>query len=124
MTTLHFRPDLLRVEVTGDVTTVRFTTPRFDDSNAQPIGQQLSDLVEQLGLHKLRLDLDGVQYLASMGLAKLIALNKKVRAAGGDLQLFNVRPTVYEVFAVTHLTRLLDIRPGEAGPGTSLGASA
>ena len=39
---LLFRPDLLRVEVTNDVTVVKFTTPRFDDSNTGPIGQQLA----------------------------------------------------------------------------------
>ena len=46
------------------------------------------------------------------------------RLQGGQLRLDNVRPPVYEVFAVTNLTKLLDIRPKEAGPGTPLVASA
>jgi anti-anti-sigma factor len=106
------------------VTVVKLTTPRFDDSNALPIGQQLADLVDRLGRHKLHLDLDEVQYLTSVGLSKLLTLNKKVQAAGGELQLHNVGPVVYEVFEVTQLTRLLDIRPKESGPGTPFVASA
>src|SRR5947209_13496959 len=121
---LLFHPDLLQVEVAGDVTLIRFTTPDFNESNAEHIGQQLSDLVDRLGRHKLHLDLDAVQYLSSVGLSKLLTLNKKVQAAGGELRLYNVGPVVYEVFAVTQLTRLLDIRPRESGPGTPLVASA
>ena len=121
---LHFRPDLLQVEVTGDVTVVKFTTPRFDDSNAVPIGQQLADLVDRLGRHKLHLDLGQVEFLSGVGLAQLVALNQKVRAVGGELRLFNVGPMTYEVFAATHLIGLLDIWSQEPGQHTLLGASA
>ncbi len=107
---LHFRPDLLRVEVAGDVTVVKLTTPRLEDGNAEPIGRQLADLVDLLGRNKLHLDLGEVEFLSSVGLAKLVALHKKVRAVGGELRLDNVRPEVYQVFAATHLTKLLDIR--------------
>jgi anti-anti-sigma factor len=108
---LLFHPDLLEVEVAGDTTVIRFTTPRFEDGNAEAIGQQLADLVDRLGRHKLHLDLGQVQFLSSLGLATLIALNKKVRAAGGEFRLDNVRPVAYRVFEATHLIRLLDIRP-------------
>src|SRR4051794_37946262 len=99
---LLFRPDLLQVEVAGDVTVVKLTTPPFDDSNAEPLGQQLADLVDRLGRHRLHLDLDDVQLLSSVGLGKLLTLHKKVRAAGGELRLYNAQPLVYEVFEVTH----------------------
>jgi len=110
---LLFHPNLLHVEVAGDVTRIRFTTPRFEDGNAEAIGQQLADLVDRLGRHKLHLDLGQVEFLSSLGLAKLIALNRKVRAVKGELRLHNLRPEVYRVFEATHLTRLLDIRPQE-----------
>ncbi len=108
---LHFRPDLLRVEVAGDVTVVSLTTPRLEDADAEAIGRQLADLVDRLGRHKLHLDLAEVQFVCSVGLAQLIALNRKVRAAGGELRLGNVRPEVFQVFAASHLTKLLDVRP-------------
>src|SRR5437016_230661 len=74
---LYFRPDLLRVEVAGDVTVVRLTTPRFEDATAEAIGRQLADLVDRPGRHRLHLDLGEVEFLSSVGLAQLLALNKK-----------------------------------------------
>jgi anti-anti-sigma factor len=107
---LHFRPDLLRVDVADDVTLVRLTTARFEDGNVESIGQELADLVDRLGRHRLHLDLGEVQFVSSVGLAKLLALNRKVRAVGGEFRLCNVRPEVYQIFEATRLTRLLDIR--------------
>jgi anti-anti-sigma factor len=120
---LLFHPDLLHVEVAGDVTVIRFTTAWFEDGNAEAIGQQLADLVDRLGRHRLHLDLAKVQLVSSLGLAQLVALNRKVRAVGGEFRVYNVRPEVYQVFAATHLTRLLDILPQEPGQDTVPGAS-
>ena len=59
---------------------------------------------------ELRLDLSGLEYVASTGLGVFVALNREVRASGGRLCLLNVRPPVYEVFALTRLTSVLDVR--------------
>jgi anti-sigma B factor antagonist len=121
---LLFRPDLLAVEVAGDTTVIKLLSARCADHNAEPISQQCADLVDRLGRHKLHIDLGQVEFLSGVVLAKLVALDQKVRAVGGELRLCNVRPTVYQVFAATHLTRLLDIRPHEPGQETLLGAFA
>ena len=121
---LLFHPDLVGVEVVGDVTLIRLTTARFEDGNAEAIGQQLNDLVERLDRHKMHLDLGQVEFMSSLGLAKLIALHKKVRAVGGEFRVYNARPAVYQVFAATHLTKLLDVRPQEPEQDTLRGASA
>jgi anti-sigma B factor antagonist len=44
----------------------------------------------------------------------LITLDKKAKARGGSLKLCNIRPEIYEVFAITRLNRLFDIRDDEA----------
>src|SRR4051812_36450076 len=116
---LLFHPDLLHVDVKGDVTVVKFLTSRLDGDNADRIYQQLADMVSRMRLHKLHLDLEGVQFLTGVGLGKFIALHKKVRSVGGELLLDNVQPVVYQVFEVTHLTELLDIRPREPGKTTA-----
>src|SRR5947209_18191937 len=108
---LLFHPDLLEVEVAGDVTVIRLTTPRFADHNAESIGQQLADLVDRLGRHKLHLDMGQVEFLSGVGLAKLVALNQKVRAVGGELRLFNVGPVATRASRPTTLTGRLAIGP-------------
>ena len=47
-------------------------------------------------------------------LGKLITLDKKVKAHGGKLKLSNIRPEIYEVFVMTHLNKLFDIKDDEA----------
>jgi anti-sigma B factor antagonist len=103
---------LLEVQVAADTAVVKFLTAKVDESNAQVIGQELEALADKPHLH---LDLDGVQYLSSVGLARLVALYRKVKAAGGQLRLVNVGGLVSEVFQVTKLDSLMDIRRKAAG---------
>ena len=61
------------------------------------------------------LDFAGVQFVKSEELGALIALNRKVRGAGGKLRLVNVEPPISGVFAVTRLDTILDVhRVGSA----------
>jgi len=59
---------------------------------------------------KIVLDFSNVEYLSSAALGKLITLDKKVKSAKGKLRLCNIRPDIYEVFAITRLNKLFDIR--------------
>jgi anti-sigma B factor antagonist len=58
----------------------------------------------------LVLDLKDVDYMASAGLRVLVATQKKLSASGGSLALVNVAKEVMEVFEVTGLDDVLDIR--------------
>ena len=42
-----------------------------------------------------------------------LPLDKKVKANGGRLKLSNIRPEIYEVFAITKLNKLFDIKDDE-----------
>ena len=107
--------DLFEVEMVDQVQVVKLNDTSLDESNLQAVGEQLLRLVDDSGQHTLHVDLGEVKYLASMGLAKFVALHKKVKGLGGHLTLCNVDGPVYEVFQVTQLTRLLDVRRKEAG---------
>jgi anti-sigma B factor antagonist len=106
-----------RLEVTevGDVTRVRFRDAKIvEDMAIQEVGQQLFRLVEVDNRDKLLLSFATVEFLSSAALGKLITLDKKIKAHGGTLKLSNIRPEIYEVFAITKLNRLFDIRKEEA----------
>ncbi|MEZ6065889.1 MAG: STAS domain-containing protein [Planctomycetaceae bacterium] len=99
------------VEQIGDVTVARFTDKKIlDENNIQVIGNQLFGLVEEEGRKKIVLDFSNVEYLSSAALGKLITMDKKVKGAGGKLRLCSIRPDIYEVFAITKLNKLFDIR--------------
>lgn len=106
-----------RLDVTevGEVTVVRFRDHKIiEDINIQELGQELFQLVEVDRRKKLLLNFSQVDFLSSAALGKLITLDKKVKAHGGMLKLSNIRPEIYEVFVITKLNRLFDIKDDEA----------
>jgi len=105
----------LDVSEVGDVTVVRFRDPKIiEDINIQELGQEMFRLVEEDHREKLVLNFSSVNFLSSAALGKLITLDKKVKNHGGVLKLSNIRPEIYEVFAITKLNRLFDIKDDEA----------
>ncbi len=98
----------------GEVAVVQFKDRKIlDESNIQEMGRELFDLVEQKRA-KILLNFMNVEFLSSAALGKLITLDKKLKAAKGQLKLSNIRPEIYEVFAITRLNKLFDIHDDEA----------
>lgn len=101
----------LDLEEVGDVTVAKFTDKKIlDEGNIQIIGNQLFALIEEDGRKKIVLDFSNVEYLSSAALGKLITMDKKVKAAKGKLRLCNIRADIYEVFAITKLNKLFDMK--------------
>jgi anti-sigma B factor antagonist len=99
----------------GDVTVVRFVDRKIlDELNIQELGQELFQLVEEDNKTRLLLNFQQVEFLSSAALGKLITLDKKVKAHGGKMKFSNIRPEIYEVFAITKLNKLFDIKDDEA----------
>jgi len=105
----------MQVSEVGDVSVVRFVDRKIlDEANIQELGQELFQLAEDDNRKKLLLNFVSVEFLSSAALGKLITLDKKVKARGGRLKLSNIRPEIYEVFAITKLNKLFDIKDDEA----------
>jgi anti-sigma B factor antagonist len=105
----------LEVSEVGGVTVIRFVDRKIlDEANIQELGKELFALVEEDNRKSLLLNFANVEFLSSAALGKLITLDKKVKAHGGTLKLCNIRPEIYEVFAITKLNKLFDIKEDEA----------
>ena len=105
----------LTLSEVGDVTVVRFVDRKIlDELNIQELGQEMFQLVEEDNKTRLVLNFQHVEFLSSAALGKLITLDKKVKAHGGKMKLSNIRPEIYEVFAITKLNKLFDIKDDEA----------
>ncbi len=105
-----------RIDVSdvGEVSVVQFKDRKIlDESNIQEMGRELFELVEPKRA-KILLNFMNVEFLSSAALGKLITLDKKLKAAKGQLKLSNIRPEIYEVFAITRLNKLFDIHDDEA----------
>jgi anti-sigma B factor antagonist len=105
----------LKVSEVGEITVVRVVDQKIlDEASIQELGQELFALVEEQHKKSLLLNFTGVEFLSSAALGKLITLHNKVKASGGRLKLSNIRPEIYEVFVITRLNKLFDIRDDEA----------
>jgi anti-anti-sigma factor len=77
-------------------------------------GEALRAVVEALDdprPHVIYLDLGKVRVPTAEGLGLLVRLNGGLRVRGGYLVLLNVTADAFEVFEVTRLVAVLDVRP-------------
>lgn len=108
-------PQRIALAESGDITVVTFNDSKIIDEQAiQELGQELVHLVEQDSRPKIVLNFAAVEFLSSAALGKLISFEKKSRAKKCKLILTNIRPEIYEVFAITKLTKLFTIKDDEA----------
>jgi anti-sigma B factor antagonist len=103
----------LRVQTTvapeDDVTVVTLDGERVS-GEANPIGGELQGILDASGQRHLALDLCNVTQIDGEALGMLIRLHRKCLAGGWKLTLHNVHPLLDEVFEVTKLDTVLDIR--------------
>ena len=93
------------------ITVVTFVDRKIlDAANIQELGDELFALVEQDGHTSLVLDFRTVEFLSSAALNKLIILDKKIKAKRGKLRLCTLKPEIQEVFVITRLNQLFDIK--------------
>ncbi len=91
------------VVVSGDV----------DAATAPQLRQQFDDLLAD-GQQDFVIDLSGVKFMDSSGLAALVQLFKRVRIGHGDVRLCGLQPEVGRIFELTRLNRVFDIFPDRA----------
>ena len=110
----------LAVEEVGDATVVTFVDARLtEELNIQSVGDELSQLVDELGRRKVLLDFSNVSFLSSGVLGKLSVLHHKLQAVQGRLVLCGLRPVLLTPFKLTKLDRTLTIVPDRATGLTS-----
>ncbi|MFO0921114.1 MAG: STAS domain-containing protein [Pirellulales bacterium] len=99
----------------GGVSVVRFVDRKIVDSTSiEQLGEELNALVTEEKRNMILLNFDGVEFLSSAALNKLISLNTKVKAVAGRLKLCCLRAEIKEVFTITRLDRVFDIRKTES----------
>lgn len=94
----------------GTVDVVRILERRLVDG--APLDDLRAEIGQVVGAHRgihLLLDLGNVEFLASAMLDTLCQLYRRIHAAGGQLRLCGMRPSIAEVFRTTNLERLFPI---------------
>ncbi len=74
------------------------------------IQEQLTELIAAETPPRLLLSFRKVEHLSSAALGVLITVNKEVGDRHGQLVLANIHPQIFEVFKITRLNKLFNIR--------------
>lgn len=97
------------------ISVVRFVSEKIvDELEIQELGDELTSLIQKDKRVALLLNFDGVRFLSSAALGKLIKLDQLVKQHESKLKFSNIRSDVYEVFKITKLDTVFDIRETEA----------
>ena len=86
-------------------------------AQVETLGDELLSLVEgQLTEDQANvlINFENVRFFSSGAINKLIVLEKRVRACGGQIRLSNMGPEVRDLFSYTNLDSMFDIRGNQA----------
>ena len=84
------------------------------DLHASPRIREAASLLLDLELPRILIDLGGVTYMDSSGIAVLIETMQRAQTYGGRLALFAIPHRVRMVFEIAQLDRVLDLFPDKA----------
>lgn len=105
----------LQVRTENDVVVARFTDERLtEDVAIANVGEELRSLVADENCRKLLLSFAIVTYLSTTMLGKLISISRKLNERGGELKLCKLCPNIQEIFRLTKLDHIMDIRDSES----------
>ncbi len=79
-----------------------------DAGTVDVLRKEIDELLSA-GQHRFVVDLSGVPFMDSAGLATLVQLFKRVRIGEGDVRLAGLQPDVLHVFRLVRLTRVFDV---------------
>ena len=81
----------------------------LDAAKAPELEKVLTQLLSGGAKKQLVLDLKGIGFIDSSGLATLVRAFKRARSAGGNLALADLQPAVQKVFELTRLDKAFDV---------------
>jgi len=105
----------ISISESASVSVVRFNDEKILTPDAiQEVGQELFDLIEKDERKKIVLNFSNVKFLSSAALGKMITFQKKAKQSNAELILTNISSDIYQVFTITNLDKLFQIKDTEA----------
>ncbi len=101
----------IKTSVERGVTVVTFVDRKIlDAAIIAELREELLNLVDRDGVTRMVLHFGNVEFLSGAALNTLILLEKNIKTATGQLRLCKLKPEIQEVFVITRLNQLFEIR--------------
>jgi anti-sigma B factor antagonist len=85
----------------------------FNEGQATSVRTAIYAAIASRTTPRMALDLAGIDFISSTGIALLIGTKRRIDTAQGRLVLFNLHPDILELFGTMRLTALFDIAGSE-----------
>lgn len=92
----------------------------LDAHEIQELGDDLNKFVARKHAMKVVVDMGGVQHLSSSALGMLITLKSTIEGYGGAVRLANVKDNLKEIFKMTRLDKVIQIKDNVDAAAASL----
>ena len=101
----------IKVRNIDDVVHVSFTSSKIlEEAMIEQIGDELMRLIDRpIEAKKLLLSFEGVHFMSSAMIGKLLAFNGRAKTCGIQVKLCDMAPNVLEVLKITHVVEEFDI---------------
>lgn len=105
----------LRSKEVDDVLVVGFVSEKLlDESVIQQVAKELQEKVAEAGeTKKIILTFNGVSFMSSSMLGRLVMFLKLCKKEDIQLKVCNISPEIFEVFKITKLNKMFDVHPDE-----------
>jgi len=104
----------LPIEDKGGVLVVKVGDAALNEFNGAGLRQALYAAMAARTSPRVAIDLSGIDYVSSTGIALLIGTKRRVDAAQGQLVLFGLHPEILDLFSSMKLTILFEITTDES----------
>jgi len=94
----------------------------IEAGSAPALRDRLNELLAE-GAQQFVIDLAGVPFMDSAGIATLVQLFKRVRIGHGDVRLCSLQPSVDKIFKLVRLHRVFDTHEDRAAAVQSFAAA-
>jgi anti-sigma B factor antagonist len=95
----------------GNGIVISLLTPKLlEEAVIAELEELLMQAIKQANVPNIVLDFEKVDFLSSAVLRVLIKINVAIRERKGRLRLCSVKPKILEVFKITQLNKIFDIR--------------
>jgi len=100
----------IKIIRSGDVAVVELADKKIlEETIISQIADQLFALAGEADVPRLVVDFSNVTHMSSGALGMLITLHKRIRQKNGQLRFCHIRPSIYEVFAITRLNEVFTV---------------
>ena len=81
---------------------------RIDENGAEELKRRVLEL-DTVNMKELVLDFQGVSFIGSAGIGKLLLFYKRMAPHGGRIRIINMPREIYPMFTVTKLDQIFSI---------------